>query len=95
MAQSAANILIGACLAYIDDYVAAGSPVGTPTEVGFTKGPCTITPSFTDYEVKAEQALMTVAKSATDAKYTVKIPMLEATLANLAIAQYNFEHAET
>lgn len=85
MAQTVGNILVGAATIFVDDWITAGVPVGSPTEVGFTKGPVTLTPAFTDYEVKAEQALMTVAKSPTDAKYTLKIPMIEATHENLAI----------
>ncbi len=80
MAQSAANVLVGAANIYVDPYVAAGSPVGTPTEVGFTRGPVTITPAFTDYEVKAEQAAGTIKRVNTDTSYAIKIPIIESTL---------------
>lgn len=80
MAQNADNILIGAANIYIDDYVAAGSPVASPTEVGHTRGPVTVTPAFTDYEIKSEQAASTIRRFPTDFTVTVKVPMIEATL---------------
>lgn len=80
MAQNSANILIGNALVYIDDYVAAGSEVGSPTEVGHTKAATTFTPAFTDYEIKSEQAFSTIKRVPTDFSATVKIPVMEVTL---------------
>lgn len=80
MAQTVGNVLIGAATIYVDPYVAAGSAVGSPTEVGFTRGATTITPAYTDYEVKAEQAAGTIKRVNTDTSFAIKVPMIESTL---------------
>ncbi len=86
MAQTTANVLIGAATIFLDPYVAAAAPVGSPTEVGHTRGPVTIAPSFTDYEVKSEQAAATIIRSPTDTAFAIKVPMIESTLEHWADA---------
>lgn len=83
MAQTAANILIGAATVYLDTYESAGSEASPATEVGHTNGPTTFSPTFQDYEVKSEQALATIKRVPIDFGMTVKVPIIEATLEHM------------
>jgi hypothetical protein len=86
------NILIGPATFSIGDYPAAGNPpVNTPSyvDVGHTKGPTEYAPNFSDYEVKSEQAYGVVKKVPLEAAFTVKVPILEATVTHLRYAFRN------
>ena len=85
MATNAAFICVGAATVSIGDYVAAGG-AGSLTDVGHTKGPVTLAPTFEDYEVKSERAYATLARIPQSNSLKLKVPMSEATAENLRIA---------
>jgi len=85
MAQTAANVLIGACTVSVGDYT-TGTATTAMVDVGHTNGPVEWTPAFTNTEVGSEQQMGPVKIVPASQKITVKVPMLETNVSNLRIA---------
>ncbi|HEY3175678.1 MAG TPA: hypothetical protein VGK94_07950 [Candidatus Polarisedimenticolia bacterium] len=82
MATALRKIAIGRADVSLSAYVTAGG-AGTFTDVGHTKGPCTIEESGSDYEVKSEQELGSLMSVPIEKKVMLKFAMIEADVANL------------
>jgi hypothetical protein len=74
------NIIVGAGILKIGPYG------GTTTDVGATRDGVEIEVSRDFHDTKVDQFPATLMKTETDRKITIKANLLEATLANLAIA---------
>lgn len=79
---SSANLVIGSATVSLSPYVTAGG-AGTFADVGYKRGAVEIAPTYTDYEIKADDVLGTLRRFPTDQKLTCKFMAIEATVANL------------
>lgn len=81
MATVTANIMVGAATVSIGAWVTAGG-AGSLTDVGHTKTPVTLTGAFEDFELISERAPGVMSKINTMTRFKLKIPIIEATMAN-------------
>lgn len=82
MPNNLGKVVIGKADISISDYVAAGG-AGTFTDIGYTKGPCTIEPNITDHQVEAEQVLGVLRSIPVKMDYKLKFTMMESDLTKL------------
>jgi len=82
MANNLGKIVIGKADISISDYVTAGG-AGTFTDIGYTKGPCTIEPNITDYKIVPEQVLGVLRSIPVSMDYKLKFSMMETDLPKL------------
>ncbi len=85
MATSAANVFSGAAVVSIGDWVTAGG-AGSLTDVGHMKGPVSLTPSFSDYEIKSERAYGSIARVPLEGSLKLAMDLQEVTAEHLAMA---------
>ena len=84
MAQTDANVLVGAATVYYGDYV-TNAGAATFTEFGHTSGPVEIAKEAEYYEPESEQSLGPVLSKIQKLSFTIKVPAMEATPKLLAI----------
>lgn len=85
MATDTSKIFAGAAVVSIGDYVTAGG-AGSLTDVGHMKGPVSLTPSFSDYEIKSERAFGTLKRIPLDGSLKLALDLQEVTVEHLRIA---------
>ena len=80
------NILIGAATVYITAWTSSQTDVadGSGTDIGFTSGPTEWGGSVESYDVKVEQSFFPVLTKLTGMSFSIKVPFVEMTLANIA-----------
>lgn len=85
MSVTPGNIIVGAAVVKVSDYVAAKG-AGTFTDVGGTLGGTMWIPKRTYHDIKTDQFLGTLRKVPIDFAGQLKFKMLEGTLANFRLA---------
>lgn len=85
MASNSANLCIGKAVVSMGAWVTAGG-AGSLTDVGHTKGPVVLNTAIEMYEATSEQAPTPIEAVPSNMKFTVKIPMQEATIDNYLAA---------
>jgi len=85
MATDTTQIHIGAATVSVGAWVTAGG-AGSLTDVGHMKAQATLTPSFTDYEIKSERSFGTLKREPQDMKLTLALDLQETTAEHMRIA---------
>jgi hypothetical protein len=85
MSTTVGNVQVGYAVISAGAYVTAGG-AGSLTDVGYTAEPTTLTPTFTDLEINAEQATAPIKVIPQATVYTLKVPIMESTAALARIA---------
>jgi hypothetical protein len=85
MATSNNSVLVGAATVTIGGWVSAAATTSM-TDFGHTKAPVTIGAEFENFEAMSERSFGPVKIKPIGQKFTVQVPAMEVTAANMAVA---------